>query len=399
MTNAVGDNAVVVWARAADGTLTLTQTIATGGGGSGTQLDPTDSLGSQGGLMLDSSNRHLFAVNTETIANNSHDCQVGSITSFLVAADGSLTIADKVASGGLFPSSLTVQGNHLYVLNSGGPGLDVPCGMMPNITGFTVRPDGHLTPIAASTRTINPGPPYGGVSGEDCSGVGPFATLNFRCGLNPPAFPRGPGEVGFTPDGDALVVTVKGTNSIYVFPVSDGVPITPTVTQALGPNVPTYFGFAFDSGGHLIVSEPFGAATTIPMVPKSAVSSFNIAASGALIPISSDIANGQGTSCWVAIDPITQRYAYSGNNATSSISAYTIGDDGSLSLLSAVAAIGNKPNDLAVAKDRGRAFLYVLNAGNGTVGVWQINRDGSLASLGAVGGLPADAGAQGLVAY
>src|SRR5260370_10661998 len=68
MTNALGANSIVVWARSANGTLTFRQTILTGGGGSGTQLDPTDSLGSQGGVILDKSHRHLFAVNPETLS-------------------------------------------------------------------------------------------------------------------------------------------------------------------------------------------------------------------------------------------------------------------------------------------------------------------------------------------
>ena len=42
---------------------------------------------------------------------------------------------------------------------------------------------------------------------------------DFACGLNPPSFVRSPAQVGFTRDGTQLVVTVKGTNTIYVFPV------------------------------------------------------------------------------------------------------------------------------------------------------------------------------------
>jgi 6-phosphogluconolactonase (cycloisomerase 2 family) len=196
-------------------------------------------------------------------------------------------------------------------------------------------------------------------------------------------------------------VTVKGTNSIYVFPVDGaGLPGTPTVTQAPGPNQPTYFGFAFDKSGHLVVAEPFGATPAIPAVPFSAVSSFAITDSGDLRAISSSVPNGQGTSCWIALDP-GSRYAYISNNATSNISSYRVGSDGSLTLLAAVAvaAAGSLPNDLAAARDGDRNFLYVLNSGTGTVGAFQINNDGSLTSLGAVGGLPVDAGAQGLVAY
>ena len=108
MTNAIGNNQILVFHRAADGTLTLVQTITTGGGGSGLQLGGTDSLASQGGLLLDLSHKRLFAVNTETLASNSSDCQVGTITSFLVAQDGTLTFANRVSSGGLYPNSLTI---------------------------------------------------------------------------------------------------------------------------------------------------------------------------------------------------------------------------------------------------------------------------------------------------
>lgn len=218
--------------------------------------------------------------------------------------------------------------------------------------------------------------------------------------MNPPTFLRSAGQVGFTPDGKQLVVTVKATNTIYVFPIGEnGVPGTPTVTQAQGPNQPTYFGFAFDQEGHLIVSEPFGTSPTIPAVPASSVSSFVITKAGALQAISASIPNGQGTSCWVALEPLSQRFAYIGDNATSAISSYAVGEDGSLTLLAASAATPNHPNDLAVASDGGSSFLYVLASGDGTVGAFRINGDGSLTSLGAVGGLPAKAGAQGLAAY
>lgn len=109
MTNALGNNQINVYHRAADGTLALTQTIATGGGGGGVQLDPTDSLGSQGGLVLDMDHQRLFAVNTESLAEHRvggstvGDCQEGTISSFSVAPDGSLTLVDRIPSGGLFP--------------------------------------------------------------------------------------------------------------------------------------------------------------------------------------------------------------------------------------------------------------------------------------------------------
>src|SRR5262245_51376418 len=73
MTNALRNNEIVVFHRASNGTLTFMQRIATGGGGSGIQLDPTDSLGSQGSVVLNQSHTFLFAVNTESLAEDPRD--------------------------------------------------------------------------------------------------------------------------------------------------------------------------------------------------------------------------------------------------------------------------------------------------------------------------------------
>ncbi len=405
-----GGNNILVYHRASNGKLSLIQTIATTGGGSGIQLDPTDSLASQGGLILDEDHERLFAVNTETVAadlgsepgfpgTEVGDCSMGTISSFKVAPDGTLTFVQKVMSGGLFPNSLTIHGHLLYVLNAGGPGKNPVCGIPPNITGFTLK-GAKMTLLSGSTRPISPGmPPFGFLNCDNSTG--PFATAEFQCGNNPPAFPRAPAQIMFTANGKQLVVTVKGPNKIYVFPVlEDGTPGAPTVHTATGPGQPAYFGFAFDEEGHLIVSEPFGATSVIPAVPFSAVSSFSIGEDGSLTAISSSVPNSEGTSCWVVL---AGRHAYVGNNATSNISSYTIGSNGSLTLLAHSAAMVSHPNDLAVAvegeEDGGASFLYALGAGDGTVGVWRIMANGSLTFVQSAPGLPVNMGAQGLAAY
>lgn len=402
MSNALGANQVLVYHRAADGTLTLVQTIATGGGGSGTQLDPTDSLGSQGSVTLDKEHHHLFVVNTESAAthmvggDNPGDCNQGTISSFNVGADGTLTLAGRVSSDGLYPDSIAVRQGRLYVLNAGGPGLNPVCGIGPNVNGFNVNANGTLTRIAHSRQAIDPGPSSGFFLNCDPGG---FPSTLFFCGQSPTAFPRSPGQIGITPDGTKLVVTVKGTNTIWVFPLVNGKPGAPVVYQNPGPNQPTYFGFVFDKKGHLIVSEPFGASPTIPAVPASSVSSFRILSGGSVQAISASITNGQGTSCWVVLDPATQSVAYIANNATSNISSYSLDGDGHLTLLVSDAGEGNLVNDMAVAQDGSSSFLYVVNAGDGTLGGFVINADKSLTSLGTFSGLPVDAGAQGLAAY
>ncbi len=405
MTNALTTNQIMAFSRMRDGTLTPLQTIGTGGGGSGFQRQGIDSLTSQGGLILDKAHRHLFAVNTETLqedpTGDNHDCQVGTISSFLVGANGSLTLADRVSSGGLFPDSLAVDGDQLYVLNAGGPGSTPACGIGPNITGFTVSTNGHLTPIAGSTQPIDPGMSPGSFLSCDPGG---FPSPEFDCGQNPPAFPRSPAQVGFTPDGDFLIVTVKSTNTIYVFPRNDdGSPLPPAIYQSSGPNQPTYFGFSFDNNGNLLVAEAFGASPTIPAPDAGSVSSFAIGRrTGTLTPISESIPNGQTTPCWAVVDPVKGRFLFVSNNNSNSISSYKIGDDGTLTLLDMAAGTGNGANDMAIVKGdkKGSVFLYSNNSGDGTVGAWKVNTAfGILTSLGTYGMLPATDGAQGIAAY
>jgi 6-phosphogluconolactonase len=227
--------------------------------------------------------------------------------------------------------------------------------------------------------------------------------------LSPPLFVRSPGQVGFTPDGKSLIVTVKGTNSIYVFPVNPKGTTglgSPTVFQATGTRSvdpePTYFGFTFDPRGHLIVTEPFGGApiTSIPTGGASAVSSFTVGKKGVLTPISSHVADSATASCWVALDPRTKSYAYTTNNVSSNISSFTLGSDGSLTLLAPIAAALSGPNDLATAKDAHGSFLYVVASGAGQVYAYQIEGDGSLSLIDSYPGLPtAEATGQGIAAY
>src|SRR6266571_5582596 len=96
--NLTSGNAVAVFDRAADGTLTAAGTIATGGTGTG------GGLGSQGAVALSDDGRRLFALNA-----GSNDVSV-----FSVGPTG-LSLASQTASGGTLPISLTVHGNVLYV--------------------------------------------------------------------------------------------------------------------------------------------------------------------------------------------------------------------------------------------------------------------------------------------
>lgn len=211
LTNQASGNAVLAYARHADGSLAALGSFATGGLGTG------GGLGSQGAVVLDESSRHLYAV----------DAGSDTVTSFRVVPGGLARIG-SVASGGSRPTSVTVHDGLVYVLNAGGTG---------GVSGFRTD-DGALTPLANSTHAL---------SGS--------ATA--------------PAQVSFTPDGSHLVVAEKATNALDVFPVSGaGLPGAPTVVASSGA---TPFGFGFDNKQHLIVSEAFGGATDASAVSSYAL--------------------------------------------------------------------------------------------------------------------------------
>lgn len=194
-------------------------------------------------------------------------------------------------------------------------------------------------------------------------------------------------------------MTVKGTNTIYVFPVGTNERAgNPTIMQVPGPALPTYFGFTFDKKANLLVAELFGTATSIPAGGQASVSSFAVAKAGGLTAISSDIGDGGTAATTIALEPTAGKFAYVANNLSASVSSYTVGTNGSVTLLAATAAPISGPNDLATAAEGGASFLYVVEGGSETVGAFQINlTTGSLSSLTSGSGLTSTA--QGLAAF
>jgi 6-phosphogluconolactonase len=322
LSNQPSGNEVLAWDRAADGTLTPAGSYPAGGNGTG------GGLGSQGAIIITENGQWLFAVNAGS----------GSIAAFRVASDG-LARTDVEPSGGIMPTSLTVHGDLLYVLNAGGDG---------NISGFRVDSAGDLTPIPGSTRPL--------------SGAG-----------------TAPGQVSFSPDGASLVVTERATNRIDIYAVGpDGTASGPTVYASSGA---TPFGFAFAGSDRLVVSEANGAPGA------SAASSYTIGKDGALSLVTGSVSTTQGAACWVAVTN-NGRFAYTGN-ASGSISAFAVANDGTLTLLNAdgrAAVTEGGATDLALS--RNSQFLYVRNTRSNTVGAYAVASDGSLTPIAGAGGLP-----------
>lgn len=267
-------NNVLVYARAANGTLSFSGSFPTGGTGAGTGVDP---LGSQGSIVFGRGNRFLFAVNA-----GSND-----VSAFAVDGRGSvLRLLDREPSGGTTPVSVAAQGNLVYVVNASG-----------SIQGFTFDPvSGHLSAIPGSLLTLP-----GGAS-------------------------AGPGQIGISPDGAVLIVAEKNTNQIDTWEINaQGVAVNGATFGSGARTVP--FGFTFVHPNVFLLTD----------AGFSALASYQVNDDGTLDLITSAVPDGGKANCWVVVTK-NGRYAYVSNTGSGNISSYTVARDGSVALLNTAAA-------------------------------------------------------------
>ena len=320
-TNEADQNRILAFERGEEGGLAPRGGVATGGRGDG-----VPHLTSQGSVVLASDGRHLLVTNA-----GSNDISVLSVAPMPEALDLS-------TSQGKAPKSVAERDGLVYVLNAGDGSL----------VGFTLS-GGKLSPLEGSRR---------GFGGD-----------------------ADPAQVGFTPDGLAVVVTDRAANAIHVYPVAaDGLLGAPSTTMSAGP---TPYGFTFAAGNTLVVTEAFGAAKG-----KAAASSYRLDGV-AVKSITESVGNGRSEICWAVASP-DGREVFTTNFADSAVSRWSVDQDGTLELVEAAAGTaddgrpGLRDEDLS---GDGR-FLYALDADGGRIFAWRVE-DGKLERVGACNGLPA----------
>jgi 6-phosphogluconolactonase (cycloisomerase 2 family) len=335
MTDNTAGNSVAAYHRASSGALALAGTYSTGGVGGVLTGSVVDHTASQGALTYDRADGLLFAVNAGS----------DTVSVFKVSGD-QLKLHQVISSGGDFPVSVTVNGNHVYVLDALGGGT---------LAGYWIG-GGWVSSIPGSSRSL---------------GLGTTAASQFTAT---------PGEVAFTPDGHALLVTTKAsTNAVDVFAVRpDGsLSANPTVNTEAGA-VP--FAVNFDQAGHVLVAE----------AGPSALATFTLASGGVLTQLA--VADtGQMATCWITSDG---KYFYTSNAGSGSVSGYTVGWSGGLT------ALGNTTTDAgtvdATSAGDGR-FLYVQTGKSGIVDEFAVGAGGALTPVGSVT-VAGAAGGEGIAA-
>ncbi|MEU6205855.1 beta-propeller fold lactonase family protein [Micromonospora musae] len=330
-TDEPGGNRVIAY----DGHLHQVGAYTTGGMGGVLGGAVADHLGSQGSLTLDRARHLLYAVNAGS----------NTVTVFRVRG-ARLTRLQVIGSGGEFPVSVTVHGDHVYVLNARDGG---------SIQGFR-RFGAILVRVPSWHRGL---------------GLDPRAT---------PEFTHSPGQVAFTPDGRQLIVTTKAnTSSIDVFGIGhDGSPSAKPVHNVENDAVP--FAVDFDRTGHLVVAE----------AGPNAVTTYALNSRGKATKLDTEATGGTGT-CWVVS---TNGTFYVSNSGNATLTAVQTGRHGSLTTVGTTATAPG-PIDAATSTD-GRV-LYVQTGGQGTVDRFHIRADGSLTAAGSVT-VPGGVGGEGIAA-
>lgn len=318
-TNDPKGNSIDAYRRNADGTLTFQAAYATGGLGGRENGAGSDPLASQGSLRVLPGGL-LAAVNA------------GSNTVSVFRIDGDqLQLNQVVSSGGLFPTGIGYHGDLVYVLNAGGAG---------SVSGYRLA-GGGLHPIQGSTRTL--GLPN----------------------TNPPFFLSSPAEVGFTPDGEHLIVTTKTNGTVDVFSVGpDGrLSAAPVKNPASSP-VP--FAFVFDAAGRMVLN----------FAGSSALQTYTVNADDTITPVSAPVSDTQAALCWITS---AAGYQYTSNTASNDVSQFQVRADGTVVLVNPIAASGiSGATDSAAA---GGSFLYVQSGLGSTVYVFRIGAGGALTQV------------------
>jgi 6-phosphogluconolactonase len=337
ITNPNGANAIAAYERNRQtGELTFRATYTTGGLGTGSVID------SQSPIVVNAEGTFLYAVNAGS----------NSISVMAIGADGALAaVGAPVASRGVEPSSLALNGDLLYVANKGDGATP------PNYTGFRVNPDGTLSRIKRR--------------------------VELSIGDNPT-------QVLFNKAGDKLIGLRLGGRIIDCFTVVRQNGRLRPLAQLGNQTGPFAAAFSPTNDSQLVVSD----------VRLPGAVSYTVSEQGQVNQVTAVSNAPDRAACWIAIHN-NGIYVWLANTGSSTLSLYTINNEGALNLIGnhSTLAFGRAPFEIVL--DKASQFLYELNtrAGSQSIHVLRVTggtENGGLEDVATVG-LPEGSAPAGLV--
>ncbi|MGH3732117.1 MAG: lactonase family protein [Acidimicrobiales bacterium] len=327
-------NAVISYQQSSDGTISYAGTYQTGGNGGTAAGASADPLASQEGLVLANNGADLLAVNP------------GSDSMSVFAVNGtSLQLLQRVPSGGLFPVSIATSGRFVAVANAGDAGSVAEFQWFGN----------QLVPVPGQVRSLD------------------FPTTGPNANTNPPDFHHSVGQVGYSPNGQHLIITTKlTTNSYDVFSVgfNGSLGASPVVTPAVN-DLP--FAFTFDGAGNVVAAE----------AANSSVTTYHVNSNGSLTSLGT-VSDGQAALCWISG---ANGYYFGSNAGSQNISSFSENSAGAPVLVNAVAATAHAGTTDSVVSPDGK-FLYVESGGAGTIDAYAIGSGGTLTQIETIFNIP-----------
>ncbi|HUA06869.1 MAG TPA: beta-propeller fold lactonase family protein [Solirubrobacteraceae bacterium] len=361
-TNNPSGNAVFVYKRGANGQLTQTATVPTGGKGIASEppfgFPIVDSSGS---INLTSNGKLLFVVNAGS----------NTVTSFQVTSSG-LHRVSVASTHGKLPISLASSGHLLYTVNE----------VSGNIYGWSFTSGGVLHPIAGSNQKLTAVTPTGK---KDKIGVA--------------------AGIGFTTDGGVVAVTERGLPRHYgeidTFVISKNGSAGPAQAYAT-KGVANPFGFSAWSK-YLLVSNAGFVATPSGAMPNPAdfsqftgtVATYKVSPNGK-VSFVSNAASGGRAACWLIVTKngktaITTNTLSSGTpptggptSGTGAVATLSIAPNGHLHLLKQADTSPGFPGDEALSNDD--KYIYVddpsiIVPGGGHIEAYKLGPGGTITHI------------------
>jgi 6-phosphogluconolactonase (cycloisomerase 2 family) len=361
-TNNPNGNKLWVYKRGANGKLTQTGSVSTGGKGIASEppfgFPIVDSSGS---INTTPDGKLIFVVNAGS----------NQVTSFRVTSSGVHRVS-VASTHGKLPISLASSGNLLYVVNEASE----------NIYGWTFTSNGVLTPIKGSNQKLTAVTPKGK---KDKVGVA--------------------AGIGFTPDGKVVAVTERGLPRTYgeidTFVVGKNGAVGPAQAFAT-KNVANPFGFSA-TGKYLLVSNAGLVKTPSGAMPNPAdftqftgtVATYKVSPAGKVSFVSNASSNGRA-ACWLIItkngkEAVTTNTLSSGTpptggptSGTGAVATMSVSPNGHLHVLKQANTSPGFPGDEAFSHDD--KYLYVLDPsiivpGGSHIEVYRLGKGGSVTHI------------------